>query len=334
VGATWIRKPGRLLSTSPGFRKATRLVVRSPRWKSTGGELWAGASSERPVTILGYLPPPLRSSSFAALPLLSASSNPAPLSRKEDTQRPSRRISEHLGLPLALLLSSPRPLLSPVLPSPRGSQPWRWLRSLPATRHRARTGSRATTGSSEFDLCQRNAFLKQQGAQMPGFKKTGTTISGAIFKVGCSHANNLPWRLFQKWHAHKPTTISGETSKVGCSEACSHPTVMPNPKGLLSADVVVVGCLDSRLCAVGWHGASVDSTNCTLFLLSSLPSTLTPITFTPCVLCRTEWSWEPILGPPWAQLFPPRTARRLPSSHPTSTAAEQGQPQGHVRCHK
>lgn len=41
-------------------------------------------------------------------------------------------------------------------------------------------------GLFRFDLCQRNEFLKQQGAQMPGFRKTGTTISGAIFKVGGS----------------------------------------------------------------------------------------------------------------------------------------------------
>lgn len=39
-------------------------------------------------------------------------------------------------------------------------------------------------GGFNFDLCARNAFLGQQGAKPPGFKKTGTTIAGIIFQDG------------------------------------------------------------------------------------------------------------------------------------------------------
>jgi hypothetical protein len=39
------------------------------------------------------------------------------------------------------------------------------------------------TGGFDFDLCARNAFLQERGVKPPGFKKTGTTISGVIFKV-------------------------------------------------------------------------------------------------------------------------------------------------------
>eukprot|EP00884_Botryococcus_braunii_P010244 jgi/Botrbrau1/19220/Bobra.0077s0120.1 len=40
------------------------------------------------------------------------------------------------------------------------------------------------TGGFDFDLCARNAFLEARGVKSPGFKKTGTTISGVIFKDG------------------------------------------------------------------------------------------------------------------------------------------------------
>jgi 20S proteasome subunit beta 2 len=38
-------------------------------------------------------------------------------------------------------------------------------------------------GGFSFDLCRRNAFLESQGAKMPKFRKTGTTIVGLVFKV-------------------------------------------------------------------------------------------------------------------------------------------------------
>jgi 20S proteasome subunit beta 2 len=39
-------------------------------------------------------------------------------------------------------------------------------------------------GGFSFDLCRRNAFLESQGAKMPKFRKTGTTIVGLVFKDG------------------------------------------------------------------------------------------------------------------------------------------------------
>jgi 20S proteasome subunit beta 2 len=39
-------------------------------------------------------------------------------------------------------------------------------------------------GGFSFDLCRRNAFLESQGATMPKFRKTGTTIVGLVFKDG------------------------------------------------------------------------------------------------------------------------------------------------------
>jgi 20S proteasome subunit beta 2 len=38
-------------------------------------------------------------------------------------------------------------------------------------------------GGFSFDLCRRNAFLEGQGAKIPKFRKTGTTIVGLVFKV-------------------------------------------------------------------------------------------------------------------------------------------------------
>jgi hypothetical protein len=39
------------------------------------------------------------------------------------------------------------------------------------------------SGGFAFDLCARNAALEARGVKAPGFKKTGTTIVGLIFKV-------------------------------------------------------------------------------------------------------------------------------------------------------
>ncbi|XP_024378142.1 proteasome subunit beta type-7-B isoform X2 [Physcomitrium patens] len=39
-------------------------------------------------------------------------------------------------------------------------------------------------GGFTFDLCRRNTMLQQQGAKLPKFRKTGTTIVGLIFKDG------------------------------------------------------------------------------------------------------------------------------------------------------
>jgi 20S proteasome subunit beta 2 len=38
-------------------------------------------------------------------------------------------------------------------------------------------------GGFSFDLCRRNDMLQQQGAKLPKYRKTGTTIVGLIFKV-------------------------------------------------------------------------------------------------------------------------------------------------------
>jgi len=38
-------------------------------------------------------------------------------------------------------------------------------------------------GGFSFDLCKRNEVLEMKGMKGPGFTKTGTTISGVIFKV-------------------------------------------------------------------------------------------------------------------------------------------------------
>jgi 20S proteasome subunit beta 2 len=38
-------------------------------------------------------------------------------------------------------------------------------------------------GGFSFDLCRRNAMLEKNGLKMPGFRKTGTTIVGLVFKV-------------------------------------------------------------------------------------------------------------------------------------------------------
>lgn len=39
-------------------------------------------------------------------------------------------------------------------------------------------------GGFSFDLCRRNAFLKDRGVKVPTSLKTGTTISGIVFKDG------------------------------------------------------------------------------------------------------------------------------------------------------
>lgn len=44
-------------------------------------------------------------------------------------------------------------------------------------------------GGFDFDLCTRNAYLESRGVKLPAFKKTGTTISGVIFKV-CRACNS------------------------------------------------------------------------------------------------------------------------------------------------
>ena len=41
-------------------------------------------------------------------------------------------------------------------------------------------------GGFNFDLCKRNEVLEMKGMKGPGFTKTGTTISGIIFKVSLS----------------------------------------------------------------------------------------------------------------------------------------------------
>jgi 20S proteasome subunit beta 2 len=41
-------------------------------------------------------------------------------------------------------------------------------------------------GGFSFDLCKRNDFLEMKGMKGPGYTKTGTTISGVIFKVSAS----------------------------------------------------------------------------------------------------------------------------------------------------
>jgi 20S proteasome subunit beta 2 len=46
-------------------------------------------------------------------------------------------------------------------------------------------------GGFSFDLCRRNALLEKQGAKMPKFRKTGTTIVGLIFKVLPTVSRNL-----------------------------------------------------------------------------------------------------------------------------------------------
>jgi hypothetical protein len=42
-------------------------------------------------------------------------------------------------------------------------------------------------GGFNFDLCKRNDVLETKGLKSPGFTKTGTTISGVIFKVSSIH---------------------------------------------------------------------------------------------------------------------------------------------------
>ena len=41
----------------------------------------------------------------------------------------------------------------------------------------------SSAGGFAFDLLARNAALEARGVQAPGFKKTGTTIVGLVFKV-------------------------------------------------------------------------------------------------------------------------------------------------------
>ena len=38
-------------------------------------------------------------------------------------------------------------------------------------------------GGFSFDLCRRNEALGNAGIARPGFRKTGTTIVGAVYKV-------------------------------------------------------------------------------------------------------------------------------------------------------
>jgi 20S proteasome subunit beta 2 len=41
----------------------------------------------------------------------------------------------------------------------------------------------SSAGGFAFDLLARNAALEARGVKAPGFKKTGTTIVGLVFKV-------------------------------------------------------------------------------------------------------------------------------------------------------
>jgi len=42
----------------------------------------------------------------------------------------------------------------------------------------------ANLGGFNFENCRRNAFLGEQGAKLPSFRKTGTTIVGCVYKDG------------------------------------------------------------------------------------------------------------------------------------------------------
>merc|ERR1711934_762805 len=42
----------------------------------------------------------------------------------------------------------------------------------------------ANYGGFNFENCRRNAFLGEQGAKLPSFRKTGTTIVGCVYKDG------------------------------------------------------------------------------------------------------------------------------------------------------
>ncbi|KRY03217.1 Proteasome subunit beta type-7-A, partial [Trichinella patagoniensis] len=39
-------------------------------------------------------------------------------------------------------------------------------------------------GGFSFDMCRRNDMLVKKGIQLPGFRKTGTTIVGLVFEDG------------------------------------------------------------------------------------------------------------------------------------------------------
>merc|ERR1711988_2065444 len=45
-------------------------------------------------------------------------------------------------------------------------------------------GLEANAGGFNFENCRRNAFLGEQGAKLPSFRKTGTTIVGCVYKDG------------------------------------------------------------------------------------------------------------------------------------------------------
>merc|ERR1712054_564097 len=48
----------------------------------------------------------------------------------------------------------------------------------------AASSLQSNLGGFHFENCARNNFIQQQGAKLPKFRKTGTTIVGVIYKDG------------------------------------------------------------------------------------------------------------------------------------------------------
>lgn len=59
----------------------------------------------------------------------------------------------------------------------------RYTGTLPIVMTKTGVNEVLSKGGFSFDLCRRNAMLQQQGAKLPKYRKTGTTIVGLIFKV-------------------------------------------------------------------------------------------------------------------------------------------------------
>ena len=145
-------------------------------------------------------------------------------------------------------------------------------------------GRMAGQGGFSFDLCKRNEFLEARGCKHPGFTKTGTTIAGIIYKArgrgGEACACPVP-----------PLAAAG-----GLAARCRPPAGLVCP--LLPAPSP--GCI-SRWCRDCMPHAACRS--CPETRLSTPPARR-----------RMAWCWAPTRGPPPAQRWPTKTARKSTTS--------------------
>jgi 20S proteasome subunit beta 2 len=107
-------------------------------------------------------------------------------------------------------------------------------------------------GGFSFDLCKRNALLERKGMAPPSAWKTGTTIAGVVFKVGCCESGGRAGALES---AGSPLPAHSPASSKQLSSPPRAPPVGPSSR--LAQDGVVLGA-DTR----STSGSTVADKNC------------------------------------------------------------------------